>query len=117
MRTFEKTMASDFTYQFTHKAEEDLRAILTYLSDNLSNKIAASNFMEKVLKAIDSIRKFPESGAPALQEYLPDSGIRKRLIGNYLLFYRPQQKLRSILVLRILYGKRDPNEILRMLAP
>ena len=63
----------------------------------------------------EAARMFPESGTPVENEYLPYTGVRKKLIGNYILYYLPQMSSKTITVLRILYGKRNIDEIIRQL--
>ena len=108
-------MAFEFNYQLTEKAAADLDATVGYIAGELDNPQAAADFLEKLQKAIDEARMFPESGAPVENEYLPSTGIRKKLIGNYILYYLPQMSAKTITVLRILYGKRNIDEIIRQL--
>ena len=105
--------------------EETLMTVDKFFENNLNVSETARHLfvhrntlvyrMEKLQKAIDEARMFPESGAPVENEYLPYTGIRKKLIGNYILYYLPQMSSKTITVLRILYGKRNIDEIIRQL--
>ena len=41
-------MASDWNYNYTNKAIEDLDQIISYISEKLSNKKAASDFLDEL---------------------------------------------------------------------
>ena len=90
-------MAFEFNYQLTEKAVADLDATVGYIAGELDNPQAAAEFLEKLQKAIDEARMFPESGAPVENAYLPYTGIRKKLIGNRRL--DSKNTINSILIL------------------
>ena len=106
-------MSSKFGYQLTQKAEADLDDIVSYIAVELSNPKAASDFLDRFDRVIEETRTFPESGSPVINEFLPVTNIRKNYVGNYIVFYLPDFSAKTIYVLRILYGKRNINEILR----
>lgn len=106
-------MACEFGYRLTGKAEADLDNILSYMAAQLSNPQAAAAFLEKLQDAISEACSFPESGSPVDNEFLPCKTIRKKRIGNYILYYFPDEKAEIIYILRILYGHRNLDEILR----
>lgn len=108
-------MKSKFKYQFTQKAEVDLNDIVAYITLELSNPKAASDFMDKLQKAIEDVCLFPKSGFLVINELLPNTEIRKKQIDNYWMYYLPDFEENIIFILRILYGKRNINEILRHL--
>lgn len=106
-------MACEFGYRLTGKAEADLDNILSYMAAQLSNPQAAAAFLEKLQDAISEACSFPESGSPVDNEFLPCKTIRKKRIGNYILYYFSDEKAEIIYILRILYGRRNLDEILR----
>ena len=106
-------MASELRYQLTGKAEADLDEILSYMAVQLSNTQAAAAFLEKLQATISEACSFPESGSPVDNEFLPCKTIRKKQVGNYILYYFPDEKAETIYILRILYCRRNLDEILR----
>lgn len=108
-------MASKYQYRMTQKAEADLDEIISYIALELSNPQAASDFVENLQKAIDEARSFPESGARVNNELLFTMEIRKKMIGNYIMYYLPLSAEKLIYIVRIIYGKRNMDEILRQL--
>lgn len=108
-------MESKFQYRLSQKAEADLDDIISYIAEELSNSQAASDFAEKLQSAIDEERSFPESGSPVNNEYLSNTKVRKKQIGNYIMYYLPAIEEKMIYIVRIVYGKRNMEEILRQL--
>lgn len=105
-------MASEFGYRMTYKAESDLDSIVSYIAVELSNPSAASDFVDKLLSQIHEAQQYPESGALVVNEFLPDSSVRKKIVGNYIMYYLPSFEERIIYVLRIVYGRRNMDTVL-----
>lgn len=105
-------MASDYILKFTDKASEDLDEILGYISNTLDNKAAAKNFLDNVDYAIERICAFPELGKVVHNEFLTRDDVRQVVIGNYILYYLPSTADKTIIILSIIYGKRNLNDIL-----
>lgn len=108
-------MESKWGYQLTQKADADLDDIVGYIAVELANPKAASDFLDKLQEAIEEARAFPESGSLVINEFVPNTKIRKKLTGNYIMYYLPDSDEKMIFVLRIVYGRRNMDEILRQL--
>lgn len=106
-------MSSKYQYHFTKKAKADLDEILSYISVELSNPEAAASFLKDLLAVIASICSVPKIGRMVENEFLPDKEIRKSLVGNYVLYYLPDEAEMTIYILRILYGRRNLDELVR----
>lgn len=104
-------MASKFGYRLTKRAESDLDGIVSYIAVELSTPQAASDFVDKLKDNIDETRAFPESGSPVDNEFLQVENLRKKLIGNYIMYYLPHMREKIIYILRIVYGKQNITEI------
>ena len=104
-------MASKFGYQLTKRAESDLDGIVSYMAVELANPQAASDFVDKSKDNIDEARAFPESGSLVDNEFLQVENLRKKLIGNYIMYYLPDMREKIIYILRIVYGKQNITEI------
>ena len=83
-------MASEYTYLLTQKAEADLDGIVSYLSLELANAKAASDFVGKLQDVIEETLLFPLSGSLVAEQHI-------------------------IYILRLIYGRRSVEEILRQL--
>ena len=108
-------MVSKFGYRLTKRAESDLDEIVSYIAVELENPQAASNFVNKLQANIEEARVFPESGSLVHNEFLQVENIRKKLIRNYIMYYLPNRKEKIIYILRIVYSKRNMDEILKKL--
>ena len=85
-------MASKFGYRLTKRAESDLDGIVSYIAVELSTPQAASDFVDKLKDNIDETRAFPESVSPVDNEFLQVENLRKKLIGNYIMYYLPDMR-------------------------
>ena len=92
-------MASKFGYRLTKRAESDLDGIVSYITVDLANPQAASDFVDKLQDTIEEARAFPESGS---------------LVHN-IMYYLLDIGENIIYILRIVYGKRNLDEILKKL--
>lgn len=108
-------MESKWKYRLTQKAEADVDGIVGYIAVELSNPKTASDFLDKLQEAVEETRSFPESGSRGANEYLPGTGARKKLVGNYMMYYLPDLTKKMIFVLRVVSGRRNTDEILRSL--
>lgn len=106
-------MEFKFKYKLTAIAQADLDNIISYIAIHLSNPKAATDFADKLQKAIDDVRYFPESGSLVINDFLPTEGVRKKIIGNYIMYYFLDNASETILILRIVYGRRNVDEIMR----
>lgn len=104
-------MASKFGYRLTKRAESDLDGIVSYIAIDLANPQAASDFVDKLLYSIEEARVFPENSSLVDNEFLQLENVRKKLIGNYIMYYLPNTVENIILILRIVYGKQNITDI------
>lgn len=106
-------MECKYSYRFTEKAEQDFDEILRYIAVDLANPAAAQNLGRKMFEQIDMVRAFPDSGAPVDNEFLSDKTVRKLSVDNYIIYYKAYYEDKIISVIRIVYGKRNLDEILK----
>lgn len=106
-------MAFEYSYSFTEKAMRDFDEILHYISVELANPTSAKILGKKIFEKIDNVRSFPESGALVDNEFLTDKTVRKLLVENFIVYYKANHDEKNITVIRIIYAKRNLDEILR----
>jgi addiction module RelE/StbE family toxin len=80
---------------WTKKSLKDLRSINDYIS--LDSSFYAARFISKLIKRVDQLIEFPESGRVVPEKNLHE--IRELIEGNYRIFY--QLKKSKITILRI----------------
>ena len=99
-----------FKVRFTPQAIADLEEIKRYISDDLFNPQAAAELVGLVFEKIQTLTSMPQTGArlrtdiPILKTY------RFIPCKNYLVFFRTEDNF--VVVIRILYAKRDYFELL-----
>ena len=100
----------EYNIKLSPNAIEDLQGIKFYIENDLQNPIAARNTINKIISTYEDLSIFPESGIP-VQKYVPfATDYRFVLANNYSIFYRISNE--DILIIRILYSKRDFLNIL-----
>ncbi|HRH11933.1 MAG TPA: type II toxin-antitoxin system RelE/ParE family toxin [Bacteroidia bacterium] len=80
---------------WTKKSLKDLKAINDYIS--LDSSFYAARFISKIIKRVDQLIDFPESGRIVPEKNIPE--IRELIEGNYRIFYRLRKE--NITILRI----------------
>ena len=79
-------------------AGDDLAAIVGHIAADSVN--AAETFLENILARIESLERFPYSGAVC--RYYPKA--RQLIYGNYIVYYSVSRK--EVLILAIVHGAR-----------
>ena len=80
---------------WTKRSIKDLKAINDYIS--LDSTFYAARFISKVIKRVDILIEFPESGRMVPEKNIPE--IRELIEGNYRIFYRFRKG--NVTILRI----------------
>lgn len=93
------------TLFYSPLAKQDLDEIFDYIAYELENPSSASETVNAILDAAESLEGFPFIGSPV--KGLPFSTDEYRFLGarNYLIFYRVTDS--RIFIDRILYNRRD----------
>ncbi|MER9233165.1 type II toxin-antitoxin system RelE/ParE family toxin [Mesorhizobium sp. M0622] len=91
---------------FTSQAETDLEVIGDYIA--LDSPFRAMTFIQELRGSCMELRTMPERN-PLLERYR-SSGIRRRIHGSYLIFYRV--KADTVEILHILHSAMDYGAIL-----
>jgi len=94
-------------------AKEDMNGIANYIANDLQNPSAARNLLAKMLDAANRLINFPYIN-PAYQPLSPSEfEYRKLIMRNYIMFYRVDEGEKKIIIARVVYGRRDYEEMLR----
>ena len=107
-------MASDrYNYVLTEIAETDVDEAFEYIANEMVNPEAASAFAEALEATIAEIYKTPNTGRPVHNPYLKRDDIRRVLVKNYIAYYLIDEEEAKIVVLRVVYNRRDQDKILK----
>ena len=104
-------MPNKYNYYWTPLAKTDIDEVLSYISSNLNNPIAANNLLSKVETTINNICLFPYSYSDCSFFMIHDKNIRHARIDNYILFYEIDESKLSINILRFRYFAMDFSKI------
>ncbi len=80
---------------WTKKSLKDLRSVNDYIS--LDSAFYAARFIFKLIRRVDQLIEFPESGRVVPEKNEPE--IRELIEGNYRIFYRLRKE--KVTILRI----------------
>ena len=105
-----------YGYVLTEIAEAVIDETFEYIAEELSNPDAASGFADELEKKIDEICKTPNSGRLVENEHLKRNDVRRFLVDNYICYYIVDDEERNIVILRLVYGKRDQDKILKSIS-
>lgn len=101
-----------YKIRYTPLAYDDLADISRYISEVLANHAAADRLMSKMEKNINQLTDFPYSGSEVRDNYLASKGYRKLVVDNYLVFYIVSDEQQMIVVMRVIYGAREYQNLL-----
>lgn len=96
----------------TQPAMDDLQATARYISKELKEPVTAQKLVTKKRDAVMSLSDMPTRHALVTDERLAVLGIRKLLVEKYIVFYIISENDMVVTVVRILYGRRDWEQLL-----
>ena len=109
-------MASErYNYVLTESAEADVDEAFDYIANELVNPDAASAFADELEEKLEEICKTPKAGRPVHNPYLKRDDVRRVLVKNYIAYYLIDEEKENIVVLRVIYNRRDPDKVLKLL--
>ena len=102
-----------YSIAITEPAESDLLEAATYIAEQLLNPSAVGRLIDDVENAIYSLSDMPQRHALVNDDVLARSGFRFMPVGNYLIFYIIREEKKTVVIQRVLYGRRDWVNILK----
>jgi len=96
----------------TRKAYEDLRGIYRYIKEELQNNSSAIKIVDELEERIALLEEYPQSGSLVQDDILQIKGYRKLIINNYIALYTVDDQRHEVHIIRIIYGKRDYQELI-----
>lgn len=97
---------------YTQKALNDLRGIHRYIEFDLHAPDAARKLSDKIMTEIEKLDDMPERFSLYEKSPWKERGLRKMNVENFIVFYLPIKKQKHVLILSIMYGRRDIQKIL-----
>ena len=101
-----------YKVNLTELAENDLRDIAKYISAQLNAPTTALNMIQTIKTAIANLETMAFAYPLVKDDRLATLGYRLLPVKNYIAFYIVNEKEKNVDVDRILYGRRDWQNIL-----
>ncbi|HSW99841.1 MAG TPA: type II toxin-antitoxin system RelE/ParE family toxin [Patescibacteria group bacterium] len=101
---------ANFALRYSPLFYDDLDRITNYILLDLKNEIATKAFIDDIETAIKKRLASPLQAAVYPSMRRREYEYRRILVGNYLIFYVVIE--RTMIVRRLLYGRRDLDKIL-----
>ena len=96
----------------TQPAANDLKSIAAYIANELKEPPAARKLVGKIRECVLSLSEMPSRRSLVADENLAMQEIQKIMVDNYIIFYTISEKDSTVTVLRILYSRRDWDNLL-----
>jgi len=93
-------------------AQRDLQNILHYITDTLKEPVIARRIYMSIKEQILTLRQMPLRHSLVQDQPYTTMGVRKLLIENYIAFYIIDEEKCEVHVLRVLYNRREWQNIL-----
>ena len=94
------------------KVTEDINAIVEYIQYTLSNHSAAVSFLDDIQSCYNQLSDNPFVFQDGDGMFVP-KGIRRAIIGRYLLFYMIDEANSVVHIVRFLYGAMRYEDLLQ----
>lgn len=92
---------------YSAPAKEDLKLIYEYIAYSLQSPSSAKSTVQKIINSINALTLFPEKHQIYNGIKLNENDIRYITVNNYMVFYSIDNSNSHILIIRIIYGRRD----------
>ncbi len=101
-----------FEVIYAEQALNDLLGIRHYIATELLAPETARRWSERIMAAIEGLNEMPNRHPLVGKDPWRSRGLRKLVVNHFVVFYLPMEKRRQVLILTILFGKRDLTKIL-----
>ena len=100
----------DWAALIADEAQTDIKEIYQYIAFHLLEPVTAQNIVKRVRDKIDNLIINPMGYA--VYDYQPwkSRGARRVNVGNFAVFYIPDETTGIITVIRVIYGRRNFSE-------
>jgi plasmid stabilization system protein ParE len=96
-----------YSVLMTQVAADDLKGISRYITYDLKEPIVAKKQITNIFESIMTLETLPTRHNLVCDKTYSNKGIRKILIGNYVVFFVVSETDSKVTVIRILYSRRD----------
>lgn len=97
----------------TPEAAIDIKNIYTYIADELHEKNTARELSKRIINEIEALSEMPKRFPLYDMEPWNSRGLRKMLVGNFLVFYFTNDSVNEVAVFHVFYAGRNIDEMLK----
>lgn len=97
----------EYSIQITPEAEADIDETEAYIAYHLENPQAAFELTDGIYAAIEELATMPSRFPVWRYEPLKSEGVRSFGIKNFNVFYTINESLKTVVIVRVLYNRRD----------
>ena len=94
------------------RAQADMEDIFRYIAEELCNPDAATGLINDMEQSLNRVCENPFACPLVRSKLIRDKTLRKLIVKNYIVFYRPVEPKQEIQVVRVLYGMMDYEKYL-----
>ena len=98
---------SEYKVNISDLAKQDIRDTVSYIEYNLQEPVIAKKTAEAIINAIFTLEDMPARLGLVNDERLAKKQVRGLRIKNFIVFYRINETLKAVEVIRVLYFRRD----------
>ena len=102
-----------YSVWYSLSAKTDLKAIYRYIAVDLKAKTTAKRQTDRIRRDIKELNLFPEKFPAVEWEPWSNLNIRKMPVDNFIVYYRVVHEEQSVEIVRIFYGGRDIENIVK----
>ena len=102
-----------YKIKITKPASKDIRLIVEYLKNTLQNPSAAENLINEIEKGILALKDMSSKYTGVGDAYLSKNGVRCFSVKEYLVFYKIYENDKTVMIIRILFARRDWENLLK----
>jgi toxin ParE1/3/4 len=106
-------MTEHYEVIYSPMAKDDLKSIYSYIAVDLKEKGTATKQVNRIRKSIRELDSMPARFVSVDWEPWASMGIRKMPVNNYVVFYLIDDPKQAVNIVRIFYGGRDVESIVR----
>ena len=93
-------------------AKSDLHELLRYITDTLKEPATAARVYNSIKEKIVTLNNMPRRYPLVNDEVFASRGLRKMPAENYFVFYVVDESHNEVIVLRVLYNRREWRDLI-----
>ena len=106
-------MTEKYNIIYFPEAKEDLKNIYRYIAIDLYEPKIAENQVNRIRDSIKKLNSLPERHQLVEWEPWSSLGVRHYPVDNFVVYYLINEELKIVAIIRIFYGGRNIDQIIK----